>query len=61
VTTTSQFKVPTMFAEDPEESKRALLADHYRAHLDMSKFLGLFMQPEHVELGEALELVNEPR
>ncbi len=52
-----------MFAEDPEESKRALLADHYRAHLDMSKskFLGVFMQPEHVELGEALELVNEPR
>ena len=50
-----------MFAEDPEESKGALLADHYRAHLDMSKFLGVFMQPEHVELGEALELVNEPR
>ena len=54
-------KVPTMFAEDPEESKKALMADIYRAHFDMSKFLRVFMQPEHVELGEALMLVNEPR
>jgi hypothetical protein len=50
-----------MFAEDPEESKKALLADHYRAHFDMSKFLRVFMQPEHVELEEALEMVNDPR
>jgi len=54
-------KVPTMFAEDPEESKKALMADIYRAHFDMAKFLRVFMQPEHVELGEALMLVNEPR
>jgi hypothetical protein len=46
-----------MFAEDPDESKKALLADHF----DMSKFLRVFMQPQHVELGEAPELVNEPR
>ncbi len=50
-----------MFAEEPEESKKAMMADIYRAHFDMSKFLRVFMQPEHVELGEALMLVNEPR
>ncbi len=53
--------VPTMFAEDPEESKKSLMADIHRAHFDMSKFLRVFMQPAHVELGEALMLVNEPR
>ena len=53
--------VPTMFAEDPEVTKEALKADIYRAHFDMAKFERVFLQPEHVVLGEAFEIVNEPR
>ncbi len=53
--------VPTMFAEDPEVTKDALKADIYRAHFDMAKFERVFLQPEHVDLGEAFEIVNEPR
>ena len=50
-----------MFAEDPEVTKEALKADIYRAHFDMAKFERVFLQPEHVVLGEAFEIVNEPR
>jgi hypothetical protein len=53
--------VPTMFAEDPEVTKDALKADIYKAHFDMAKFERVFLQPEHVVLGEAFEIVNEPR
>jgi hypothetical protein len=53
--------VPTMFAEDPDMTKEALKEDHYRAHFDMAKFLRVFLQPEHVDLGESFEIVNEPR
>jgi hypothetical protein len=45
--------VPTMFAEDPEVTKDALKADIYWAHFDMAKFERVFLQPEHVDLGEA--------
>jgi len=34
---------------------------YFRAHFDMSKFLRTFIQPEHVTMDQALELVNEPR
>ena len=50
-----------MFAEDPDEAKKALKDDIYRAHFDMSKFMRAFLQPEHVDLKGALEFVNEPR
>ncbi len=50
-----------MFAEDPEVTKEALKADIYRAHFDMAKFERVFLQPDHVVLGEAFEIVNEPR
>ena len=50
-----------MFAEDPDEAKKAMMGDKYRAHFDMAKFLRAFLQPEHVDICEALDIINEPR
>ena len=50
-----------MFAEDPDAAKVAITANPARAHSDISRFMRIFLQPEHITLEEAIELCKTPR
>jgi hypothetical protein len=53
--------VTTMFVRGGPGGDQEKKADHYRAHFNMAKFSRVFLQPEHVVLGETFDIVHEPR
>ena len=53
--------IPSLYTDNVEEAKSALLAAPARAHADYLKIARIFFMPETVGIEEAVSLVKKPR